>query len=162
MKIKNINILKVTGLLLVSLCLVGCNAKSNKTKQDNNISIEKDLIALNNEFKKEATDHVIFSFDNSELSRNACNILKKQAEWLRNNPKVFANIEGHCDETGTRKYNKSLGLKRAQSVKNFLINQGVDNHRLKIISYGKDRPEFFEHNKIADHFNRYVITVITE
>ena len=49
-------------------------------------------------------------------------------------------VEGHCDERGTREYNLGLGDRRANSVKQFLIAQGVNAGRVKTISYGKERP----------------------
>ena len=49
-------------------------------------------------------------------------------------------IEGHADERGTREYNLALGARRADSVKSFLVSQGVAPNRLRTISYGKERP----------------------
>ena len=49
-------------------------------------------------------------------------------------------LEGHCDERGTREYNLALGEKRAIEVKNYLIIQGVSSSKIKIISYGEEKP----------------------
>ena len=51
-----------------------------------------------------------------------------------------AVIEGHADERGTREYNLALGARRADSVRSFLVSQGVAPNRLRSISYGKERP----------------------
>ena len=52
-------------------------------------------------------------------------------------------LEGHCDERGTREYNLALGEKRAIEVKNYLIIQGVSSSKIKIISYGEEKPISF-------------------
>jgi len=83
---------------------------------------------------------VFFAYNESLLSEEAQRILEKNAEWLRAHPEVQALIEGHCDERGTVEYNLALGERRAQSVKDHLINLGVSEDRLLIISYGKERP----------------------
>jgi peptidoglycan-associated lipoprotein len=49
-------------------------------------------------------------------------------------------VEGHCDERGTEAYNIALGERRAESVKNFLVDMGISANRLKTISYGEERP----------------------
>jgi peptidoglycan-associated lipoprotein len=53
-------------------------------------------------------------------------------------------VEGHCDDLGSNEYNLALGAKRAQSAKEFLVNQGVAPERLVTISYGKEAPACFE------------------
>jgi len=73
---------------------------------------------------------------------------------------VIATIEGHCDERGSRNYNLALGLRRAGAVKQFLIAQGIDQRRLTVVTYGKDRPEVKGHNKNAWKLNHRVVTVI--
>ena len=55
--------------------------------------------------------------------------------WL-----VNAQIAGHADERGTREFNLALGARRAESVRSFLVSQGVAAGRLSTISYGKERP----------------------
>jgi peptidoglycan-associated lipoprotein len=86
-------------------------------------------------------------------------ILAKQAQFLsQNNIKV--TVEGHCDERGTREYNLALGEKRAQSVKNFLVSQGVAADRINTISYGKEFPEFLGSNDAAWSKNRRAVTVV--
>ena len=52
----------------------------------------------------------------------------------------MATVEGHCDNRGTEAYNIALGERRAESVKNFLVDLGISANRLKTISYGEERP----------------------
>ena len=59
-----------------------------------------------------AGDRVFFDYDQSDISPEGQQILRKQAEWLRRYPNVSVTIEGHCDERGTREYNLALGERR--------------------------------------------------
>ena len=67
-------------------------------------------------------------------------MLRAQADWLNRYPNYTAVVEGHADERGTRQYNIALGARRANSVKAFLVSQGVAPSRLTTVSYGKERP----------------------
>ena len=98
--------------------------------------------------------NVYFGFDDATLTRKAREILAKKAEWLRSHPDVEVVIEGHCDERGTKEYNMALGQRRAQSIKNFLVNAGIDADRLDTISYGEERPADPRHNEQAWAKNR--------
>ena len=59
---------------------------------------------------------------------------------MKQYPARTLTVEGHCDERGTREYNLGLGDRRANSVRQFLIAEGVTAARIKTISYGKERP----------------------
>ena len=63
-------------------------------------------------------------------------------------------IEGYCDERGTEAYNVALGERRAQSVKTFLVNAGIDKASLNTISYGEEKPLDPGHNEAAWANNR--------
>jgi len=87
---------------------------------------------------------VYYAFDSVDLESEAQEILKKNAEWLRANPKVRVEVEGHCDDIGSSEYNLALGAKRAQVAKDFLVSQGIETDRLVTISYGKEAPACFD------------------
>ncbi len=105
-------------------------------------------------------DRVFFTFNSASLSREAQNTLRLQADYLMANSDFTAVIEGHCDERGTREFNLALGERRATSVKNYLINLGVNPGRITIISYGKEHPEYLGSNEAAWSKNRRSVTVI--
>ncbi len=86
-----------------------------------------------------AGDRVFFAYDSSELTDEARDTLAKQAEWLGYHGRAKVNIEGHCDERGTREYNLALGERRANAVKSYLMALGVSASRMNSISYGKER-----------------------
>lgn len=83
---------------------------------------------------------VYFAYDQFNLSPAARETLRQQAEWLNRYGNYTAVVEGHADERGTRQYNIALGARRANSVKAFLVSQGVAPSRLTTVSYGKERP----------------------
>ena len=91
-----------------------------------------------------ALKDVYYKFDSVELEGEALEVLQKNAEWMKANPKARVEVEGHCDDVGSAEYNLVLGAKRAQSAKEFLINQGIAPDRLVTISYGKEAPACFD------------------
>lgn len=112
-------------------------------------------------FQSQIGDRVYFAVDQSTLSEEARNTLIEQAIWLNQNPEYSAIIEGHADEQGTREYNLALGARRASSVENFLISQGVSPARLRTVSYGKERPIEICSNESCYARNRRAVTVVT-
>ena len=105
-------------------------------------------------------DRVFFNYDSSELDTDAQELLQDQVAWLKQYSDVSVIIEGHCDERGTREYNLALGEKRAQSVKNYIINLGISADRVSTISYGKERPAVVGSNDGAWAQNRRSVTIV--
>ncbi|BAE52013.1 peptidoglycan-associated lipoprotein Pal [Paramagnetospirillum magneticum] len=105
-------------------------------------------------------DRVFFDTNSSALRSDALATLTRQAVWLRAYPNYQLTVEGHADERGTREYNLGLGDRRAHAVKRFLIAQGVAQARLKIISWGKERPVAFGSNDLAWAQSRRAVTVL--
>jgi peptidoglycan-associated lipoprotein len=97
---------------------------------------------------------VFFSFDRSDLSTEAREILKANSDWLKKNPSAQVQIEGHCDERGTVEYNLALGSKRAQASKDYLESLGVPASRLSMISYGEEIPSCKESSESCWEKNR--------
>ena len=97
---------------------------------------------------------IYFDFDKYDLSSEARSILKANADWLRANPGVNVEIEGHCDERGTTEYNLALGAKRARSAMDYLVSLGVAPARIKTISYGEELPSCKEKNEDCYRKNR--------
>ena len=105
-------------------------------------------------------DRVFFNYDSAELDNDAQELLQDQVAWLKQCSDVSVIIEGHCDERGTREYNLALGEKRAQSVKNYIINLGISADRVSTISYGKERPAVVGSNDGAWAQNRRSVTIV--
>lgn len=112
------------------------------------------------DFELNVGDRVFFDFDKYDLAPTARTTLERQAAWLKQYPQKTVVIEGHCDERGTREYNLALGDRRANATKKYLINLGVQESRIKTISYGKERPAAVGANEAAYSQNRRAVTVI--
>ena len=91
-----------------------------------------------------ALKDVYYHFDSVNLESDAKEILLKNAEWMKANPKTRVEIECHCDDIGSAEYNLALGAKRAQAARDFLLSQGIAEDRLVTISYGKEAPACFD------------------
>ncbi|MGK9171282.1 peptidoglycan-associated lipoprotein Pal [Inquilinus limosus] len=105
-------------------------------------------------------DRVFFAFDAFDLSPEAQATLTKQSGWLQQYQNVAVTVEGHADERGTREYNLALGDRRANSVRNYLIANGVAPSRISTISYGKERPAVPGNDESAWAQNRRAVTVV--
>ena len=112
-------------------------------------------------FQQTIGDRVLFQVDQSTLTSTAQATLDGQAQWLLTNTDYNAVIEGHADEQGMREYNLALGARRANSVHEYLVSKGVAGNRLKVISYGKERPIELCSNEACYAKNRRAVTVIS-
>jgi peptidoglycan-associated lipoprotein len=83
---------------------------------------------------------VHFGYDSADVDSAERSRLEGNVEWLRDNPRAKVELEGHCDSRGTIEYNLGLGAKRAKSVKDYLVGQGIGGDRISTISYGKELP----------------------
>ena len=105
-------------------------------------------------------DTVYFAFDSFAIEGQAQQTLDQQSAILLKNPGVSVVVEGHCDERGTREYNLALGERRATAVKDYLVAYGVKPDRIRVISYGKERPAVLGSTEAAWAKNRRATTVV--
>ncbi|UDQ97913.1 OmpA family protein [Lentisphaerota bacterium WC36G] len=100
---------------------------------------------------------IYFGYDQDALTASEKAELDRVAAYMQQYAQVGVIIEGHCDERGSAEYNRSLGERRAISVKNYLVQQGVPESRVRTLSYGEERPavegftaEIFAKNRRAE------------
>jgi peptidoglycan-associated lipoprotein len=105
-------------------------------------------------------DRVFFETDQTDLTAQARATLDKQAQWLQQYNRYAFTIEGHADERGTREYNIALGARRAQAVRDYLASRGIQAHRMRTISYGKERPVAVCNDISCWSQNRRAVTVL--
>ena len=103
---------------------------------------------------------VYFDYDSADLNSSVISTLEANAQFLKDNPAIEIQIEGHADERGGIQYNLALGEKRARSVKQYLEALGVESGRMSTMSYGKERPKAFGHDEAAWSQNRRANFVI--
>ena len=96
-----------------------------------------------------------FEFDKAILNSEARAALRLHAQSLRANP-VNIRLEGHADERGTREYNMALGERRANSARDFLVQEGVNGSLIEVISYGEESPAAMGSNDGSWALNRRV------
>lgn len=97
---------------------------------------------------------IFFGFDKSSIRAEMRKRLVENVQWLKANPTAMIIIEGHCDERGTREYNLALSQRRAKSATDSLIAAGIDAGRIRMVSYGKERPFVQGHDESAWKWNR--------
>src|SRR6188508_3315584 len=125
---------------------------------EDEIFARKSLEALNAE--KPLTD-AFFALDSAQIGDDAKPGLQKNADWLKRWPSTKVMVEGHADSRGTAEYNLALGEKRANAVRAYLVNLGVAESRLTIVSKGKEAPVCSDANEGCWQQNRRGHFVIT-
>jgi len=164
--------LRIGALMGVALLLVACGSDPKPTPTagtgtttpsvNTGVGIPQGPVpGSEQDFVVNVGDRVFFGFDQSSLTAEARGTLDRQAAWLKRYPQVTITVEGNCDERGTRAYNLALGARRANSVKNYLVSQGIQSARISTISYGKERPVALCSNESCWSQNRNGISVIT-
>ena len=137
-------ILKNLLLLLVVLCLVFLGSCKSGKQVDGTLP-GAELSSESNETHDEGGEvenemqRIHFDYDKYNIRHDAAAIVEKNAEYLKSNPTIWIQIEGHCDERGSAEYNLALGEKRASAVKDYLIKLGIEKKRLSVISYGEEK-----------------------
>lgn len=98
---------------------------------------------------------VHFDTDNYSIKGSEnLSTLREIANYLTAHPNTYVFVEGHADERGAAAYNLALGSRRANSVRTFLIQNGVNPDQLFTISYGKERPVAHGHEESSWFQNR--------
>ncbi|TRW97520.1 peptidoglycan-associated lipoprotein Pal [Paracoccus sp. M683] len=113
-------------------------------------------------FRTTVGDTVIFPAEQTSLTAEARTTLTRQAAWLKEHTGFTASVEGHADEKGTREYNLALGARRANSVQEYLIAQGVEASRIRTNTYGKERPLEICSTELCFAQNRRAQTVVSQ
>jgi peptidoglycan-associated lipoprotein len=109
---------------------------------------------MNQDRSKFAPFTVYFAFDSSSVRSGEHTKIESVAAALQADPGLYLVIEGHCDERGTEEYNRSLGERRALSLREELVKSGVNPDRIRTLSFGEDKPAVMGHDEAAWSKNR--------
>lgn len=160
----------ITLAVLVGLSSCG-SVKKNETSSDGSTDSmtgfeggslkDLELNADSDSNKAGPFQSVFFGYDSSTLSAANRAKLDAGAEFLKANPSLEIQVEGHCDERGGVQYNLALGEKRANVIKKYLLTMGAKSSQVTTISFGKERPVAFGHDDSAWGSNRRGNFVIT-
>ena len=104
---------------------------------------------------------VFFEVDSDVLSPDAKGALDENVTIMQKNPSIKIEIQGHADERGTTQHNLALGEKRGKSVSRYLEFQGISKSRIKVVSYGEEKPLAVGNNENVWSRNRRCEFVIT-
>lgn len=140
--------------------------KEEEAKLARKGELEKSLVAKKERgiegevFESKLLKDIRFDYDKYDIRREDEEILKENAAFLKKNPNMKIQIEGHCDERGTVEYNLALGERRANSAKRYLVSLGISADRISTISFGKERPLDPGHTEEAWARNRRAHIVV--
>ncbi len=123
---------------------------------------EEDALRLMPFRSSNGLQNIHFAFDKYDLDDNSRAILQKNVAYLKSYSKIKIEIQGHCDERGSNSYNLSLGERRAQSTKAYLVSLGIDENRIRTISYGEERPACILSNELCWYQNRRAHFLVAE
>jgi len=109
------------------------------TKEDSSV----DLDMLGNKFRggrKAVVNNIYFDFQSYHITSDSYPVLQQIYDALQNSPDLAVEIGGHTDNVGTHEYNMELSQKRAEAVRDWILNKGIDSSRVKAVGYGETLP----------------------
>ena len=133
----------------VPVTVTGTCATDNKSASDTvNITVTQRPV------QTFTFEDVYFDFDRYSLTDAAQRILQQAVETLRANPTLRIRIEGHTCSIGTAEYNLALGDRRARSVMQYLVSNGIAADRLTTVSFGEENPKYDNSREETRRLNR--------
>jgi len=118
-------------------------ARVTVTPPVNAVAVQNDMTSHNlteeEQFKANVQD-IFFDYDSYDVRGDGEGALSKSAAYLAQNPSIKVLIGGYCDERGSNEYNLTLGQSRANSAKQALVQAGIAADRIRVVSYGKEKP----------------------
>lgn len=99
---------------------------------------------------------IYFEVGRKGLTDDAKAILATQADLAKNDPDLGILVQGYTDQQGSVSYNNKLGLMRGETVKEFLVGQGVSDRVIKVVSLGKDGVLCLDSSDVCRNMNRRV------
>jgi len=117
------------------------------------VVVPANTMSAEEEFKANVQD-IFFDYDAYTIRADAQATISKDASYLVSHPDVKLVIGGYCDERGSNEYNLALGQNRADATKNALVTAGVAAGRMRVVSYGKEKPFCTESNEACWQQNR--------
>jgi peptidoglycan-associated lipoprotein len=97
---------------------------------------------------------VFFDLDESVIRTDARAPLQANATWLKRWGTTQITVEGHCDSRGSSEYNLALGTRRAEAVKQYLVDLGIPATRITVVTKGKEQPFCTDENENCWQQNR--------
>jgi peptidoglycan-associated lipoprotein len=99
---------------------------------------------------------IYFGLDQYSIDGQGQAIVNHYVRYLQSKPMLNIVLEGHCDERGSSEYNMALGERRAKAVRDALVVAGVPSARIRVVSFGEEKPAAEGHHEAAWSLNRRV------
>jgi peptidoglycan-associated lipoprotein len=112
--------------------------ESDSTEEDAEYNVDFILAAM---FKAQIIENIFYDFDKAVLRDESKLALDSMVMLLKDHPNIIIEMASHTDRVGSAKYNQGLSQRRAQSVVDYLIANGIPRERLKPTGYGESRPK---------------------
>lgn len=133
---------------MLTTLVISCSSKKKAQEGAEGDESTPDISSVNMDFNPTGSDSgtiaglntVNFGYDSSTLDSENQRKLAANAEWIKARGNIVVQIEGHCDERGSVEYNLALGERRAKAVRSMLVSLGVKADRLRVVSYGEEKP----------------------
>ena len=103
-----------------------------------------------------------FGLNQSYVQSRFYSVLNETANLLKASPNAKILLAGHADITGDEEYNVTLAMKRAKSIKKYLVSRGIDESRISVVSFGETKPKFLSKTAAGRALNRRVEVYIQE
>ena len=128
------------------------NAQGNGNNQNNNSNPN---VVTSREGLSSLVD-VHFMLNESSIQSNLYPLLNEIVALLKSNPGSSIVLEGHADATGEDEFNQLLSQKRTESLRKYMISQGIDPNRVQTGSFGESMPKFLNTSPKGRALNRRV------
>ena len=135
----------VLGALGALLVVTGCANRETTSE------------AFRETFKQ---DKVMFAQNKADLTPESKQVLDKQIAWLKENPNKNVIVQGYTDPTGLTAHNWKLGMERAESVKAYFVENGINPNRVSVVSFGERDLASTKNTPQSRKLDRRAVTVI--
>ena len=115
-------------------------AAARKTRDDSIAAVRLLASKTVAELRQTLLATVYFDYDKSDVRDDTRAAIELKLPILAANPRLRVRIQGHTDERGSDEYNLALGQRRAATIKRYFTDHGVDESRVEIVSFGRERP----------------------
>ncbi len=146
------------GYVFQSLNLGSIVASADEQQLERTVTLRKLEVGT-----RQVLRNIYFEFDKATFQDESYTELNRLENMLAQNPGMKVEISGHTDKIGTKAYNKDLSQRRANAVKNYLVNKGIDARRVVAMGYGEEKPLASNDDELEGReLNRRVEFVVTE
>ena len=150
--------LETLFVMIATICAIGgcANIVYEEAVDEPTVSATAS-VAQYSDSDGEVSGIIYFDYDKYDLSSSSILEIRQFASQVKSDSSSRVRVEGHCDERGTREYNLALGERRANTVADILVLNGVASSRITTVSYGEEKPTAYGSTESSWAKNRRAI-----